>query len=67
MLDAFIIGQLRKEREKEQWEPTPLHLPLPIREPAREESDNVPANEDEESDRGVHIIDVYGASEPVGY
>ena len=64
MLDAFIIDQLHKEREKEQWEPIPLHLPLPIREPDREGVDDGPANEDVESDRGIHIIDIYGTLPP---
>ena len=64
MLDAFIIDQLRQEREREQWEPIPLHLPLPMREPPPERSDNGPANEDEESGRGIHIIDVYGTQPP---
>ena len=61
MLDAFIIDSLRKEREKEQWEPVPLHLPLPTREQPPDDADNGPANEDVESDRGVHIIDIFGA------
>lgn len=60
MLDAFIIDQLRQERDKEQWEPIPLHLPLPLREPPPREIDTEPANEDEESHRGVVIIDAYG-------
>lgn len=59
MLDAFIIDQLRREREQRQWEPIPLHLPLPELPPA--DPDTVPANEDEEADeRGVLIIDSYG-------
>ena len=60
MLDAFIIDQLRQERAKDQWEPIPLHLPLPSREPAPRETGTEPANEDEESRRGVVIIDAYG-------
>lgn len=29
MLDAFIIEQLRRERDRRRWEPVPLELPLP--------------------------------------
>lgn len=62
MLDAFIIDQLRRERERKQWEPIPLHLPL--RSPPPEDSETVPANEDEEGDdRGVVIIDKFGKTE----
>ena len=64
MLDAFIIDQLRREREKNQWEPIPLHLPLPMHAPCPDSSDQGPANEDEESDRGIHIVEIYGTHEP---
>ena len=56
MLPGFIIDQIRQREEEEQAErPNPqieLHLPLPegLKAPER----------DEESDRGIVIIDLLG-------
>ena len=57
MLPGFIIDQIRQREEEEQAKrPQPqLELPVPLRE------GGAPPELDEDSDRGVVIIDLLGA------
>ena len=61
MLDAFIIEELRRQREKAAWQPVPLELPIPL-EPLDRESDQRDDGSDpsEGSPGGVVIIDPEG-------
>ena len=56
MLDAFIIDQLRKEREEGQWEPVPLELPLPSSQRPEFDEAGEEKGDVEDSSRGVVII-----------
>ena len=62
MLDAFIIDQLRREREGRQWEPVPLELPVPPARPPEADGTGSADDGDEPSGRGVVIIDNTGVS-----
>ena len=59
MLDAFIIEQLRRDREPRRWSPLPLDLPLPpVKAPDEQDLDE-PDGADR---RGVLIIEPDGSS-----
>lgn len=57
MLDAYIIEQIKRERQKKQWEPVPLELPLPSPLHYPETADE---SDDDVDDRGVVIIEPDG-------
>ena len=59
MLDAFIIEQLRRDREPRRWSPLPLELPLPpVDAPEERDLDET----DRSGRRGVLIIEPDGSS-----
>jgi hypothetical protein len=60
MLDAFIIDQLRKERDKTAWAPTPLHAPSPSDYDPHEDGGNPNVEDSPDTGRGVIIIDIAG-------
>ena len=59
MLDAFIIEQLRRDREQRRWSPLPLELPIPpVQDPDGPELDPT----DPSDRRGVLIIEPDGST-----
>ena len=57
MLDPWIIEEIQRREEERQRERQPKHLELPLESPHQRESEVPPAPE-EESERGVVIIDL---------
>lgn len=55
MLDPWIIEEIRKREERIRRDDRPM-LEIPLEEPGREDTDSV-VGEEEESDRGVVIVD----------
>ena len=55
MLDPWIIEEIRKREERIRRDERPM-LEIPIEEPRRDEADRV-VGEEEESERGVVIVD----------
>lgn len=58
--DSLIIEEQRRRERESQWEPIPLHAPTPMPRVPRDE-DREPR--DEETGRGVIIIDISDYSE----
>jgi hypothetical protein len=56
MLDAFIIERIRQQRERQESVREPLRVEIPLL-PQPEEPVEGPADEREDADRGIVIID----------
>lgn len=55
MLEAYIIEKIKKDKEVNSWEPTPLHISIDDYYPRQKHNERT---RERETERGVIIIDI---------